>query len=64
MTEDYAAATRRAAQAEIDARLESDEAFRDVIGGSRMDVVLVDDYDTGAVAICRLAEGGELEWLT
>jgi hypothetical protein len=63
-TEDDAATNLRAARAEIDSLLATDEEFRNAIGASTVDVVLVDDYDTGYVAICRLSEGGELEWLT
>lgn len=39
-----------------------DAAFRAVIGTSRIDYVLVDDYDIGSIALCRLA-GPDIEWL-
>jgi hypothetical protein len=43
--------------------LADDESFRDVIGASKVDFVLVDDYDTGAVALCRL-DGDRIVWMT
>lgn len=39
-----------------------DAAFRAVVGTSQIDYVLVDDYDIGSIALCRLT-GPEIEWL-
>jgi hypothetical protein len=44
------------------AALTNDAAFREAIGEASIDYVLIDDYDTGSVALCRL-RGSELEWL-
>jgi hypothetical protein len=44
--------------------LASDERFRDAVGESKIDYVLLDDYGKmGAVAICRLVDG-DVHWLT
>src|SRR5690348_7702828 len=40
----------------------SDAAFRDAIGSSAVDYVLVDDYDIGYIRLCRLTDKGDLEW--
>jgi hypothetical protein len=45
------------------AQLAADESFRDVVGGSKVDYVLVDDYDVGGVALCRL-DGDRIVWMT
>lgn len=52
-----------AVRAKTEELVAADAMFRDVVGLSRVDYVLVDDYDTGSIALCRLA-GGELEWLS
>jgi len=64
VTEEYAADDLRKARQEVELLLANDGAFRSSIGESSIDFVLVDDYDTGSVAVCRLLGDGELEWLT
>jgi hypothetical protein len=50
------------ARRRTEALLARDASFRAVVGPSRIEYVLVDDYETGSVAICRLA-GGEIQRL-
>lgn len=49
------------ARMELEALVAEDSAFREAVGSSRFDYVLVEDYEKG-VAICRLV-GSDLEWL-
>ena len=64
VTEEHAADELRSARAEVELLLASDAAFRGTIGGSSIEFVLVEDYETGSVAVCRLTGDGALEWLT
>jgi hypothetical protein len=50
------------ARSRTEALLADDPGFRSVVGASRIEYVLVDDYEIGAVAICRLADD-EIQWL-
>lgn len=50
------------ARRRTEALLADDAAFSSVVGPSRIEYVLVDDYEIGAVAICRLADGA-IQWL-
>jgi hypothetical protein len=50
------------ARDQTEALLTNDAARRAVVGESRIDYVLVDDYDVGSVAVCRLI-GHSIEWL-
>ena len=62
VTEARARGDFEAARSRTEALLAEDPAFRSVVGPSRIEYVLVGDYEIGAVAICRLADG-EIEWL-
>jgi hypothetical protein len=62
LTEAYATDDLESAQTSVQSLLADDEEFRDVVGGSSIDYVLVDDYDIGSIALCRLSDDG-LEWL-
>jgi hypothetical protein len=50
------------ARSRTEALLADDAAFRSVVGPSSIEYVLLDDYEIGAIAICRLADG-EIQWL-
>jgi hypothetical protein len=39
-----------------------DDAFREAVGGSPIDLVLVHDYESGNLPICRIGADG-VEWL-
>lgn len=51
------AADLNAACAQVDALLSEDADFERAIDGSTIEYVLVDDYDVGSVAVCRLQDG-------
>jgi hypothetical protein len=50
------------AQQYVNELFSEDAAFRDAVGGSSIDVVLVHDYDTGSLSLCRMGPDG-VEWL-
>jgi len=54
VTEERARRDLEEARRWVEELMASDEAFRRVIEGSAIDYVLVDDYDIGSVALCRL----------
>jgi hypothetical protein len=62
LTEERARSDLESAQAAIEDLRLADEAFRDLLAGSTLDVVLVSDYDTGSIALCRATSTG-VEWL-
>ena len=62
MTEERARTDLDAARVRVDELLREDVEFQGAIDGSTIEYVLVDDYDTGVVAICRLRDG-DLVWL-
>jgi hypothetical protein len=51
------------ARSRVERLLVDDEGFREAVGESAIEYTLVDDYDTGSAALCRLV-GDRLEWLT
>jgi hypothetical protein len=62
VTEARARDDLEAARTRTQGLLADDPDFRSVVGPSKIDYLLVDDYEIGAVAICRLADGG-IQWL-
>ena len=50
------------AHTRTEALLADHPAFRSAVGPSKIEYVLVDDYEIGAVAICRLVDD-DIEWL-
>jgi hypothetical protein len=61
VTEATARRELETAREQLDALLADDAAFREAIGSSRFDYVLVEDYEKG-VAICRLSDH-DIAWL-
>jgi len=61
LTEERARGELRLAQVRVD-ELCQDEDFRDAVGGSPIDVVLVHDYETGNLPLCRMG-ADDVEWL-
>jgi hypothetical protein len=61
LTEQRARDELEQAQVEVDSLCEI-TAFRDAVGGSPIEVVLVHDYDTGSLPLCRMTADG-VEWL-
>jgi hypothetical protein len=61
LTEERARGELRLAQVRVD-ELCLDEGFRDAVGGSPIDVVLVHDYETGNLPLCRMG-ADDVEWL-
>ena len=61
VTEASARRDLETARKQLDALVAEDGAFREAIGWSRIDYVLVEGYERG-VAICRLV-GNDIEWL-
>jgi hypothetical protein len=60
-TEERARGELERAQVRVD-ELCQDEGFRDAVAGSPIDLVLVHDYDTGNLPLCRMGADG-VEWL-
>jgi hypothetical protein len=61
VTEERARSDLDAARARVDALLREDAEFHGAIDGSTIEYLLVDDYEIGSVAICRLHDGN-LVW--
>jgi hypothetical protein len=62
LTEERARTELEQAQVQVNELLSEDAAFRDSIGGSAINLVLVHDYETGSLPLCRIAAEG-VEWL-
>ncbi|HEX8098891.1 MAG TPA: hypothetical protein VF660_01665, partial [Actinomycetota bacterium] len=54
VTEERAREALHEARTWVENLLASDEPFRRTVGESSVEYVLVDDYDTGSVELCRL----------
>ena len=63
LTDKYAREALGRAKEGVEELLASDPGFGAAIGDSTIDYVLVDDYDIGAITLCRLV-GDDLKWLT
>jgi hypothetical protein len=61
LTEERARGELERAQIRVD-ELCGDEGFRDAVAGSPIDLVLVHDYGTGNLPLCRMGADG-VEWL-
>jgi hypothetical protein len=61
LTDERARAELVEAQIRVDELCE-DEGFRDAVGGSPIDLVLVHDYETGNLPLCRMGADG-VEWV-
>ena len=51
------------AQEYVNELFSEDAAFRDAVGGSSIDVVLVHDYEGGSFSLCRMGAEGGVEWV-
>jgi hypothetical protein len=61
LTEERARGELERAQVRVD-ELCADGGFRDTVAGSPIDLVLVHDYETGNLPLCRMGADG-VEWL-
>jgi hypothetical protein len=63
LTADRARADFQEAKGWVEDLYTSDAAFREALGSSELDYVLVEDLDMGYIILCRLTSTGDLEWL-
>ena len=62
LTTDRARADFQEAKGWVEALYASDAEFREALGSSELDYVLVEDLDMGYIILCRLTSTGDLEW--